>query len=125
MNFPNTKIMIKKLSIALCCCAIWMFSSNFVLAQGKAKVFIKKNINGKVEEESREINLEGGEDIDAILRELGIIDEIGQLKPGQEFEIKIDKISPEGGSENIKFWRCLFCSRSTAAAASFFGRNAH
>lgn len=80
------------------------FGVSHLTAQGKAKVYIKKNINGTVEEETREIELNGTEDIDTILQQLGVVDEIGQLKPGQEFEIKIDKSTPEGGMENFKLF---------------------
>lgn len=80
------------------------FGASHLRAQGKAKVYIKKNINGTVEEETREIELNGTEDIDAILQQLGVVDDIGQLKPGQEFEIKIDKSTPNGGEENFKLF---------------------
>jgi len=96
--------MIKHVSFALCCCILFAWSTSSTWAQGKAKVYIKKNINGQVQEETREIQLIGGEDIDAILRELGLVDAIGQLKPGQELEIKIDKTSPDGGRENLNLF---------------------
>jgi len=111
--------MIKHVSFALCCCIFFAWSTSSTWAQGKAKVYIKKNINGQVQEETREIQLIGGEDIDAILRELGLVDAIGQLKPGQEFEIKIDKTSPDGGRENLNLF---FAPDAPAMSGTFSPR---
>ncbi|MFN0030599.1 MAG: PDZ domain-containing protein [Flavobacteriales bacterium] len=74
------------------------------LAQGKAKVHIKKNVNGTTTEETREVNIAEGEDIQKVLQEIGVLDEFGQLKPGQEFEIKIDKYDLDNNVQNLHFF---------------------
>lgn len=68
-----------------------MAASHFVQAQNKAQIQIRKNQNGVLSEEKREIELEEGQNIEDVLRQMGILDEFGQLKPGQELQIRIDK----------------------------------
>lgn len=70
-------------------------------SQGKAKVQIKKSENGSTEEYSEEFELKDGQDIQDILRELNLLDEFGQLKDGQAFEINIRKF--EGEEELQKY----------------------
>ncbi len=66
-------------------------------SQTKATIIIKKNQNGTVTEETRSVTLAEGQDIQSVLLEMGALDENGNLKEGQQFEIKIDK-SSIGGS---------------------------
>lgn len=69
-------------------------------AQTKAKIYIKKSENGKVSEETHEVDIKEGQDIETILREMGILDEFGQLKEGQSFSINIDKFEGDD-NQNI------------------------
>lgn len=121
----------KKYFFLTCFTAVFVLvgaSNSF--AQAKAKVQIKKTIDGKVEEETREIELTGGEDIDSILEQLGVVDDIGLLKPGQQFEIKIDKTTSDGGEENFKLsfspespknsWT-VFAPPSASTSSAFLG----
>lgn len=85
---------------ALCCMAFQTAS----LAQGKAKIYIKKNTNGTVTEETREIIINEGEDIQKILKDAGVLNGFGELQPGQEFEINIDKLDLDSSSANLHFF---------------------
>ncbi len=78
-----------------------MLFSFVAFAQTKAKIHIKKEINGQTIEETKEIDLANGQDLSEILKELGVVDELGQLLPGQEFQINIEKSNQEG--ENSSF----------------------
>lgn len=78
-----------------------MLFSFVALAQTKAKIHIKKEINGQTVEETKEIDLANGQDLSEILKELGVVDELGQLLPGQEFQINIEKSNQDG--ENSSF----------------------
>lgn len=62
-------------------------------AQTKAKVHIKKNQNGTTTDEVREFELSEGQSIDDVLKEMGILNEFGQLKEGEQFSISIEKNS--------------------------------
>jgi membrane-associated protease RseP (regulator of RpoE activity) len=73
-------------------------------AQNKAQIQIRRNINGVESEETREIILREGEDINSILREMDVLDDFGQLKPGQDIEIRIDKSDTDGREENISLF---------------------
>lgn len=88
--------------------AIMALFSTAILAQnqGKAKVQIKKSENGSTEEYSEEFDLQDGQDIQDILRELDLLDEFGQLKDGQAFEINIRKLDGEEELQNydIQFY---------------------
>jgi membrane-associated protease RseP (regulator of RpoE activity) len=85
---------------ALCCMAFQTAS----IAQGKAKIYIKKNTNGTVTEETREIIINEGEDIQKILKEAGVLNGFGELQPGQEFEINIDKLDLDSSSSTLHFF---------------------
>lgn len=87
-------------ALLICAC---LFSTQ-MHAQGKAKVYIKKNVDGVQSEETREIPITEGEDIEKILQEVGVLNEFGQLMPGQEFEIKIDKYDQNNNVENLHFF---------------------
>jgi membrane-associated protease RseP (regulator of RpoE activity) len=67
-------------------------------AQTKARVQIRRNINGQQTEEVREFELKEGQDINEILREMGVLDEFDHLKEGQQFSINIDKY----GDQNMQ-----------------------
>ncbi len=82
-------------------CTCMLLTTTF--AQGKAKIYIKKNMNGTTTEETHEVDIAEGEDIQKVLQEIGVLDEFGQLKPGQEFEIKIDKYDLDKQVENLHF----------------------
>lgn len=78
----------------------------FAQSQGKAKVQIKKSENGTTEEYSEEFELQDGQDIEDILKQLDLLDEFGQLKDGQAFEINIRKLDGEEEIQNydIEFY---------------------
>ena len=78
-----------------------LFCAFVSVAQTKAKIHIKKEINGQTVEETKEIDLANGQDLSQILKELGVVDELGQLLPGQEFQINIEKSNKDG--ENSSF----------------------
>lgn len=67
---------------------------------GKAKVKIKKSENGATEESYEEFDLTEGQDIEDILRQLDLLDEFGQLRDGQAFEISIKKLEGEDELQN-------------------------
>lgn len=77
----------------------------FAQSTGKAKVNIKKFEEGSSEEYTEEFELMEGQDIQDILRELDLLDEFGQLKEGQAFEINIRKLD---GEEEIKSYDLEF-----------------
>ncbi|WP_306643627.1 PDZ domain-containing protein [Sanyastnella coralliicola] len=77
-----------------------VFAVSFSQAQDKATVKIKKESNGEVEELEKEINLQNGDDIEAILKELDILDEFGNLEEGQAFEITVRKLNQNGEEQN-------------------------
>jgi hypothetical protein len=87
-------------ALLICAC---LFATQ-MHSQGKAKVYIKKSIDGVKSEETREIPISEGEDIEKILQEVGVLNEFGQLMPGQEFEIKIDKYDIDNNVENLHFY---------------------
>lgn len=60
-------------------------------AQEKAKIKIRKEVNGNVEQVEREIEINSGEDLEKILQDLDILDEFGNLSEGQAFEITVKK----------------------------------
>lgn len=77
------------------------FCSPMVWAQSKAHIYIKKNQNGEMVEETREFEIAEGQDIETILQEMGVLDEFGKLKDGQSFQITIDKF--ENGEHSQDF----------------------
>ncbi|MFM9986153.1 MAG: PDZ domain-containing protein [Flavobacteriales bacterium] len=87
-------------ALLICAC---LFATQ-MHSQGKAKVYIKKSVDGVKSEETREIAIAEGEDIEKILQEVGVLNEFGQLMPGQEFEIKIDKYDQNNNVENLHFY---------------------
>ncbi|MCB0762840.1 MAG: PDZ domain-containing protein, partial [Flavobacteriales bacterium] len=67
---------------------------------GKAKVKIKRSQDGSTEEFYEEFDLEEGQDIEDILHQLDLLDEFGQLKDGQAFEISIRKLDGDQEIQN-------------------------
>ena len=59
--------------------------------QGKARITIKKNDGGVITEEYREIELDSIQNMNSILKNLGVLDEFGIHSEGQQFEINIDQ----------------------------------
>lgn len=80
----------------------FVVSSAPAIAQTKAVIHIKKNVNGNLVEETREIELTEGQDLNTILRDMGVIDELGQLQPGQEFNINIEKNDKGAFDQNLQ-----------------------
>ncbi len=80
---------VKQLSLLLG----FLFLSAFSFAQSTAKIVIKKNVNGQITEEVKEVEIGDGVDISEVLIQMGLLDEFGQMQPGQEFEINIQKKS--------------------------------
>lgn len=76
--------------------------SPLAFSQTKARVYIKKDQNGTVTEETREFNLSEGQDVETVLKEMGILDEFGQLKEGQQFSINIEKSDVMEGDQNMQ-----------------------
>lgn len=69
------------------------------ICQSKARITITREQNGQTQVESREFILEEGQDIDGLLREMGVMNEFGELRPGQRFEIQMEK--SEGGTPDL------------------------
>ena len=73
-------------------------------AQNKAQIHIKRNQNGVKSEETREVVIDGDQSIQEILREMGVLDDLGELKEGQQIEIRIDKQDGEDQIDNIELF---------------------
>ena len=80
-----------------------MLPASLLMAQSatKATVQIRKSVNGQEETQTQEFVLEEGQTIQDILQELDLLDEFGQLKGGQAFEISIKKTDAMGGTQDI------------------------
>lgn len=72
---------------------LFIFSSIAALdaQSNKAKIKIEKTKDGETTIIEKEIDLDEGADIDSILEELGVLDDLGNVKDGQSFEINILK----------------------------------
>lgn len=93
MTFPScTKLLSALLFVGI---------SHVTFSQTKARVYIKKDQNGTITEETREFNLSEGQDVETVLKEMGILDEFGQLKEGQQFSINIEKSDVMEGDQNM------------------------
>ena len=74
-------------------------------AQEKAKIKIRKDVNGNIEIIEKEIELKDGEDIELLLQELGVMNELGEINAGEGFEIAVRKLGRDGQEEqNISFY---------------------
>ena len=58
----------------------------------QAIIKIEKSENGETTIIEKKIKLSTGQDINSILKELGVLDELGNLKEGQSFEINLNKL---------------------------------
>ena len=91
-------MLLTRLSVALCC-IIWFTGS--LVAQNKARITITRESEGRTTVETREIELSDGQEIESILRELGVMNEMGELQSGQRFEIQMEKSlenTPQGSN---------------------------
>ncbi|MDP4952892.1 MAG: PDZ domain-containing protein [Flavobacteriales bacterium] len=61
------------------------------LAQDKASIQITRNINGKTEVITKEIELLPGQSIDDVIKDMGLFDDIQGLSDEQSIEIEIDR----------------------------------
>lgn len=103
---------------ALALLAFLPASVAFAQSSTKAKVQIRKNVNGQEEIFTEEFDLEEGQDIQDILRELDLLDEFGQLKEGQAFEISIKKMDVNGENQDVNL---LFSPPDAGMNQAFFG----
>lgn len=84
----------------------------------KAKVQIRKSVDGQEETFTEEFDLEEGQDIQDVLRELGLLDEFGQLRDGQSFEITIRKMDENGSDQDVNV---LFAPSEKSDNGAFLG----
>jgi type II secretory pathway component PulC len=82
----------------------FLFIVTDAFSQSKAQIHIKRNQDGVQSEETRDVLLEEGQDIQEILIQMGVLDELGQLKSGQELEIRIDKTEGAESLENLELF---------------------
>ncbi len=94
----------KKLAYPLAVTLSFLFSFSELIAQSKAQIHIKRNQDGVQSEETRDILLEEGQNIQDVLIQMGVLDDLGQLKSGQELEIRIDKSQGDNNLENLELF---------------------
>ncbi|MFK7756250.1 MAG: PDZ domain-containing protein [Flavobacteriales bacterium] len=68
----------------------------------EATIKIEKSENGETVIVQKKIELTDGQDINSILQELGVLDELGNLKEGQSFEINVKKKDGINTDEDIR-----------------------
>ena len=68
----------------------------------QAIIKIEKSENGETTIIEKKIKLSAGQDINSILKELGVLDELGNLKEGQSFEINLKKLNGLDIDQEIK-----------------------
>ncbi len=68
----------------------------------QATIKIEKSENGETTIIEKEVELTDGKDINEILQELGVLDDLGNLKEGQSFEINVKKIDRDNVDQDIK-----------------------
>jgi len=68
----------------------------------EATIKIEKSENGETVIIQKKIELTDGQDINSILQELGVLDDLGNLKEGQSFEINVKKKDGINADEDIK-----------------------
>lgn len=66
---------------------LFAFIGPALYAQQKAEIRIQKEVDGKVQEITKELEIEEGQDISELLESLGLLNEMGELKAGEKFEI--------------------------------------
>lgn len=84
--------------IALMLC---MYSITYAQNQ-QATIKIEKSKDGETTIIEKNIELKDGQDMNSILQELGVLDDIGNLKDGQSFEINFNKSSGLDIDQDIK-----------------------
>ncbi|MBX7052878.1 MAG: PDZ domain-containing protein [Flavobacteriales bacterium] len=96
----------KKVSVSYSLLMAALMSMFFtdLAAQNKAQIHVKRNQNGVKSEETREVVIESDQSIQEILKEMGVLDELGELKEGQQIEIRIDKQDDLDGIDNIELF---------------------
>jgi hypothetical protein len=60
-------------------------------SQQKAQIKIHKNLDGSIQEIDKEVEIKEGQDISELLQSLNLLDEFGNLKEGETFEIILRK----------------------------------
>lgn len=80
----------------ICCIATIGFSQS-----QQATIKIEKTENGETTVIEKNIELSDGQDINSILQELGVLDELGNLREGQSFEINVKKIDGPNVDQDI------------------------
>lgn len=68
----------------------------------EATIKIEKSENGETVIVQKKIEISDGQDINSILQELGVLDELGNLKEGQSFEINVKKKDGINADEDIR-----------------------
>ncbi len=86
----------------LTCLFLALCAPALVFAQSKAAISTKKNVDGRIVYESRIIELNGTEDINDILKEMGVVDKNGTLIPGNEFQINVMPSEEMDGSNSLE-----------------------
>ncbi|MBL0314730.1 MAG: PDZ domain-containing protein [Flavobacteriales bacterium] len=94
----------KKVSYSMLLAVLMSMIFTDLAAQNKAQIHIKRNQNGVKSEETREVVIDGDQSIQEILREMGVLDDLGELKEGQQIEIRIDKQDGEDQIDNIELF---------------------
>ena len=84
------------------CLLLAFCAPSIVFAQSKAAISTKKNVDGRIVYESRIIELNGTEDINDILKEMGVVDSNGALIPGNEFQINVMPSDQANESINLE-----------------------
>ncbi|MCC6600659.1 MAG: PDZ domain-containing protein [Crocinitomicaceae bacterium] len=84
--------------------AMTLVAVSTAFSQETARIQIKKEQNGKVTEETRTIEIAEGQDIQTVLKDMGVLDEFGQLKSGQQFTINIEKKGVGGDDRNLQLY---------------------
>lgn len=79
----------------LCC--------SYGFSQTMARVQIKRTQNGVTTEEVRTFELKDGQDVNDVLKAMGVMDEFGQLKDGQQFSINIEKKQSTIPDQRLEF----------------------
>ncbi len=78
------------------------FLTNVLAQNQEAVIKIEKSENGETVVIEKNIELEDGQDLNSVLEELGVLDELGNLKEGQSFEINVIKKSGPDTDQDIK-----------------------
>lgn len=80
---------------------VLILSTSVLNAQSRATITIKKNQNGIEIEEIQSFDIPEGKSIHEILSDMGLLDELGNLKDSQGFSITIDTF-PTGNNNSLE-----------------------